>query len=79
MHTGGQIRALQDEGRARAQAWASAEGAFMDRTATAEETARAADLARSSAEQKAASLSGEVSPPCPPRAPTNNNRGWGVR
>ena len=47
-----QIRALQEEGRARAQAWAQAEATFMDRTATAEEASRAAATARSAAEER---------------------------
>ena len=38
-----QIRALQDEGRARAQAWASAEASFMERAASAEEAAQRAE------------------------------------
>ena len=38
-----QIRALQEDGRARAQAWASAEASFMERSAMAEDAARAAE------------------------------------
>ena len=51
-----QIRALQEDGRARAQAWASAEASFMERSAVAEDDARAAEQARSSAEERATAV-----------------------
>lgn len=54
-----QIRALQEEGRARAQAWAQAEQSFVDRAATAEEAARAAEASRQRAEERAASGAAE--------------------
>jgi len=48
-----QIRALQDEGRARAQAWASAEASFMERAVVAEDAAQRAEVARRAADEHA--------------------------
>lgn len=49
-----QIRALQEEGRARASAWASAESALSDRAIAAEESASVAEAKAHAAQTQAA-------------------------
>jgi len=54
-----QIRSLQEEGRARAAAWATAESALLDRAGAAEEASTRAQQAKLSAEEKAGQCAAE--------------------
>jgi len=56
-----QIKGLQEEARARATAWAATEASLSERTATAEAAARAAEIAKASAEARFTQASKDLS------------------